>query len=453
MRKTNQNRNESSFRSTRRGRHAAAAELRRAICEVIEPRIMLSATLGSHITASITPSSIPESLFLPGSSTSDVYTSSTINQITSDSYRFSLNTTSAVTFNTGQVGSSGFASDVALGLYDSSGNLLQSQFTAGTGTSAVQTISATLSAGQVYELVAYIEKTSGTSLHTIALTANTGSQAIADTIAINPATNSGLLTASAAPDAFTSSTSVRYFPVNLLNADYDASVAISAAGPDTSVYAALYQQNIGGGSYVQLASGTGLPTLSLASYEFQTVGSSATDYNCLLAVSPLNFSASAEAFKVTVSTDTPLLPATVSATPNSGSFTPVLSSPGTVSGTYNTGSTSTDSTVAVTAVVTGPMTVTASGVSVPVLGVYAPGGTSLLAVGTGAISASVTFNASAGQTYIMSTNPYNGGAVGNYTIQASQTNVPTTALSAGARLLPRTGYRCCRQPADTRSSP
>jgi CARDB/Dockerin type I domain len=415
---------------------------------------MLSAALRSAIPSSITPSTVTQTLFAPGATSYTQPISTTIGAVTSTAYRFSVNDATA-----GQISS--FATvagtgntepvDAAIALYDASGNLLQIQDVDPSGADAAEFLGVALQSGQVYEVAVYAEKLSGSlNGNTLNLTVNPGPQATGDTILINPATGQGSLTTAAAPDAFTGPADVRYFPINFLDAGQTGQVAITAAAPDTSINATLYEQTAPG-TYVAVATGTGLPTLAAT----PPPGGDLTDGTYVLAVSPLNFTAPAEQFTATVSSTSLLAPAMVSAIPTNGAVSPLLTAPGMLSSSNTQIGAGAAQTFSVTAPVTGPMTVE-FGVSFngteAQLAVYGAGGTSLLtvasqtAVGATAIA---TFNAIAGTTYILRLGSDSSTFASIYNLSLSQVYTAPTPLSAtstavvrsGVATLPGAGYQ------------
>jgi CARDB len=384
--------------------------------EPLEPRIFLAAT---------------QTLLPPGVTTGPLALEHGQQPL---SLEFSVNNASPgqlTQFSTSAGPNNTAADYTTIQLTDSNGNTLASLDTG----SPNQTLSYALQSGQVY-IVTIVALTNSSGTAQLSYSINTGPQAMADTVAINPATGTATLTADAAPDAFVGSGDVRYFPVSFLNGGSSGTVAITAAAPDTSVDATLFE-NIGG-SYTQIATGTGLPSLAVT----PPAGQNLTDGTYLLAVSPLNYTAPPEAFTITASASSLLVPAIINPASVTSTlledFTPpgvTFGAPyGTVEGSESAGGSS--ALYAVTAAATGTVTVNYGGDQS--LAIYGESGTTLDQVASQTsvnFSASTSMSVTAGSTYYLLVTPssgFNGG------ITISQTYTPI-AVAVGSAAGEQTG--------------
>jgi hypothetical protein len=417
----------------RRKARAEIAAIARAVCERVEPRIMLTATLDANVPTLITAGTGTQAVLSPGTNSFSVAGTST-STATHISEKFVVN--NAVAGQATVFTTSGLSTvDAAIAVYDASGNRILLQDADTGATKSDETLSAVLTSGQLYTVSAYAMLISGPS-QTVTMTIVPGPQTTANTVAINPATGTGSLTTSASPNAFTGSTSVRYFPLSLLNAATSGNVVITPTAPDTAVDATLFVANGSDWSQVStgtLAAGAASLTLAIAPPSNQDI----TDGTYLLAVAPLNFTAAAEPVTITATATSLVGPATVSTSAATGGIGFGLSAVGTVTGSYSgTFSNSTSQEISFIAPFTGTMTITDLPTSYygPKLSVFGPGGTSLLTVAsqyTPGISTTATFNVTAGSSYYLLAGA-ESSSTGTFTLSASQQYTPTPVAVTSA---------------------
>lgn len=404
----------------------------RAVCESMERRLLLSAAVRAQIPATIIPSSVPQTLLAPGNNSFSLTTSSTTVAVSS-SFRFVVNnaTPGELTQFSTSVPPGVTSTDAAIALFDASGNRLQLQ-DADSGNPADESVSAALQSGQQYEVEFFGLKLSGATPQVVVLNINPGPQATGSTITLNPAFGTGTLTTSSAPNAFTSSTDVRYFPISFLDAGTSASLQLTAAGPDTAVQATLFQLSAPAtptwsavGSTTTSVGGSGTIAVTPAA------GSDVTDGDYLLAVAPAGFTSAAEPVTITASAGNLLSPVATNPATVFASIPQTLTSIGAVGGTVS-GSISGSAArlYSVTATITGTMNVQYQpAVSKPLLSVYGPGGTSLLAVSSSTSAgagANASFAATAGTTYYLLVGPDAQAAVNDtFMLTTSQTYTST----------------------------
>lgn len=419
-----------------------AGKIQRAVCEYVEPRTLLAAAIRAQVPASISPTSAAQTLMGPGVNAFNFNSTSTTTASVAK-YRFSLNNAASdqlTTFTTTRGGAS--TTDAAIALYDASGNQIKLQ-DADTGGAGAETFSANLQSGVAYTIEFFgLQTAFSTSSYTV--TVDAGKQALADAITMSPSTASGTLTTNAAPNAFTSSSDVRYFPVGFPNAGSTASVQITGAAPDTAVAVALFADN-GNNTYTRLGATTytaGGAAASLTATPVSGVGVNVTDAKYVLAVAPLNYSAAPEPVTVNVSAPSLVAPSAVSPAAASTTISQTIDSSGALvgsaSGSFAAGATS---LVAITAATSGPMTITYLPTTyyVPLLSVYGPGGTSILSVRSGSApqtSVTATIDATAGQIYYLRAAMASGSAAGTFNLSVSQPYT-VTAINAG----PTTGVQ------------
>lgn len=414
-------------RAIRRGRILHAA------CETVEARRLLASTLSSAIPGTISPAGVAQELFAPGINNYSI--SLTTNNVVNSSFRFVLNNAlpgQEITFRTDSP-STILNPDAAIALYDSSGNriALQDQ---DVPLGDEETLTVALESGKEYVVGFYAQR--GFANSTVNLIVDTGAQALGTTLAINPATNSGTLNTAAAPDSFSSSKSVRYIPLDLLNAGATANLDIAPLGPDTAVQMSVFLRS-GDQTWVKQST----RSINIGQTATQAVtppsGGNITDGEYMLALAPLNFTASPQPVSVTASTTAPLAPATI--TPSQAAST-VLH---TLNGTDRLASVATGTLVGgqpvihgITAAVTGPMYIELDAVSSfqPLLSVYSQSGATMIDAatsGTNGGSASLTIDAVAGTTYYVRAAALNGSGNRSYAVSTIQ-NTTATSVAVGS---------------------
>ena len=425
-------------RSTSQGARKRKQLMARAVCESMERRLLLTSTLRNLVPTTIAPGAVAQTLLAPGNNSFSLTTASTI-AVTASPFRFVVNNATAgqlTQFST-NVPAGVSSTDAAIALFDSSGNRLQLQ-DADSGNDADESLSVALQSGQQYEVEFLGLLLSNTTAQVVNLNINPGPQATGSTITLNPMFGNGTLMTSSAPNAFTSSTSVRYFPVNFLDGGTSGSIHFSPAGPDTAVDATLFQlptsalQGLGAaptwsvvGSTATSVGGSGTIAVS------PPAGSDVTDGDYVLAVAPAGFAAAAEPVTITASAGNLLSPAAANPATVAASIPQTLSAIGTISGAVNGSiSGSTPTLYSVTAAITGTMNVQYQPLnSNPLLSVYGPGGTSLLAVSsstTAGADANASFTAIAGTTYYLLVGPdAQTGVNDTFTLTTSQTYTST----------------------------
>jgi hypothetical protein len=133
--------------------------IHRAICEVCEKRVMLTAALDSQIPTSITPNSAPQTL-LGGGQSSYSMVSNSLSTAVHSSYRFVLNNATAnesITFATG--GTNIDFPDAAIALYDANGNRIALQDTDSFGNDLLEVLTTQLQSNQQYTVSFYAIET------------------------------------------------------------------------------------------------------------------------------------------------------------------------------------------------------------------------------------------------------------------------------------------------------
>jgi hypothetical protein len=424
-------------------RRQDSSAIHRAVCEICERRVLLTAALDAMIPTSIAPNSAPQTL-LGGGETTYTMVSNSLSTAVHSSYRFVLNNASAnqsITFSTGGTNTS--FPDAAIALYDSNGNRIALQDADNLGGDLLENLTTPLQSNQPYTVAFYAIETQyfgfGSPSDFINMQIYTGAQSTGDTVTFNPATASGSLTTSSAPDAFTSSTQVRLFPISLLDAGQSATITLAQTNPDTALDATLFSVSAANGlwtpvSTTSLAAGTAFTTMTVT----PPSGGDITDGTYVLEVAPAGFTSSAEPVAISV-TSTVLLPATVSPANAHLGIAESLTSPGVLSGSA-TGSFTTHAGALgdIIAPLTGPMTLTFTPTTSyePLLGVYGPGGTPVLSVTSSTVASTAlttTFNVVAGSSYFFSLGPDDTSTTGSFTISASQSYTPT-AIAVGSSI-------------------
>jgi hypothetical protein len=421
-------------RSQRRRERATA--IGRAVCEAFEPRVLLSSTLDAQIPQTIPVDTGIQTLLAPSDNTSSLLSNSTFTA-SSVAYRFVLNNASAgqtTLFTARADPSSIFPADSAIALYDASGNRLALQ---DTDTGPTESLAIALQSGQKYTVEFFALAQSNLFFSLSDLDINPGPQTISHGLTLSPATGTVSRTTSSAPDAFTESSDVRYFSLNMLDAGQTGTVTLKPFGPDTVLDAALFQQATAGGLWTQiatttLAGGASSTTMNIT----PPSGEDITDASYELAIAPLNFTSAPAPATISVAASL-LSPATVSPSSAHLGIRESLSSIGTLSGS-GAGSFSgqTPSIADLIAPVAGTMTVTYTPTTdyAPLLGIYGPGGTALLNVISSKFlgsSVSTTFTAKKGSDYYFSAGADDGSASGSFTIAVTQAYTPS-AISAGS---------------------
>jgi hypothetical protein len=404
-------------RTARRLSHLATD---RVIYETFEPRMLLAAALSNAIPTTITPGSVPQELFAPG--VNNYSLSITNTSVFSSSFRFVLNNAQAgqnITFRTD--GADILGPDAAIAIFDSSGNRIALQ-DSDLPNAGDETLNTTLESGTEYVVGFYGRRVFGPNTG-IALSIDTGAQQLGDSLRLNPATNSATLATSGAPNAFTSSKNVRYFPLDLINAASGAQVDLSALGPDSSVTASVFLQTAPG-TWVKQSTAVSNPggnaTLSVSPPSGQNV----TDGTYMLAVSPRDFTAASQPVTITASTFSGITSASVSPASATAMSTPALTTSGTITATVSDGIVGNGKLYSIIPSVSGPMQVdlTISG-NAPRLTVYGPGGASIIdqATRTNVAPVSLTFNATAGTQYFILSSIDAGGFGIPFTLTTTQT--------------------------------
>ncbi len=420
----------------RRRRSASEAPRRKAVCEALELRVLLSAALDAQIPATIPVNTGAQALLSPGDNLTTLASNSTT-VASSVAYRF-VSDSAAVGQTTLFTTSlqSGHATDTAIALYDASGNRLVLQDANPATTGVGESFSIALQPGQEYtvEFFAMAQSVVSGIGGTESLDINPGPQATTDTLTFNPATGTGSLSTSSAPDAFLDSTDVRYFSVNLPDAGKAASLQITPNGPDTAVDAALFEQAVPNGSWTQVSTTTLAVGAASASLNVTAPsGADITDAAAYeLAIAPLNFTAAPEPVTITASASPLLLPASVNPASAGMGLSESLTSVGTLSSPITFGGISTHAGTLgdIIAPVSGPMTVTYSSFTgyAPLLGIYGAGGTSLLAVASNTTvntTVTATFNAVAGTAYYFLFAPDDSSTTsGNFRVTTTQNYTP-----------------------------
>ena len=420
-------------------RRANANALRKAVCETMERRIFLSAALDNQIPTSIAVNTGPQTLLSPGDN-AGIVTSNSTSTATSAAYRFVVNNATDGQLTTFSTSAASSLSDSAIALYDASGNRLALQ---DASSGSTETLAIALQSGQKYT-VEFWELALPPLIFsaTINTHINPGPQTTADTLTFNPATGTGSLSTSNAPDAFLQSADVRYFPVSLMDAGQTGTLTITPNGPDTSISATLFEQAVANGAWTKVSSttlavGAASATLGIT----PPSGADITDAAAYeLAVAPLNFTAAPEPVTLSVSASPLLAPTSVSPSSAHLGIAELVASPGSLTSTTFSSFTSNAGLLAdIISPVSGPMTVTVTPTSSfgAVLGIYEPAGSPLIAVTsskTVSTTVTTTFNAVAGTGYFFLIAPDDTTTTsGTFTISTSQSYTPTP-LAVGSSI-------------------
>lgn len=421
--------------AARREAHLAAT---RAIYESVERRVLLASTLANQIPTSITPSLVTQELFAPGTNNYSLSINSTTP--VNSSFRFALNNAQAgqeITFRTDATDLLG--PDMAIAIFDSSGNRIALQ-DADTPNAGDETLNIALDSNTEYVVGFYGRRTFGGNT-TASLTVDTGVQALSDSLRLNPATNSAALSTANSPNAFTSSKSVRYFPLDLINAAGSAQIDLSALGPDSSVTASLFLQT-SSTTWVKQSTVSSNPGGATSLVAVPPGGRNVTDGTYMLAIAPRDFTAAPQPVNITASTFSGIASASVSPASSTPLPTPALTTSGTFATSVSDGIIGSGKLYSIVPSVSGPMNVdlTING-SPPRLTIYGPGGSSMIeqATRTTAGSVSLSFNAAAGTQYFILSS-IDVGALGMpFTLSTTQTQLATdvavgTSLSQQANL-------------------
>ena len=420
-------------------KQARVIRARAFVTEVLERRLLLSSTLRAAIVNQVDPATTQQTLFVPGMSSVQVNTPGAVGAIGSTFFRFTLDNT-AVGQTTTFSSTENVFLDTALALYDGDGNLLQ-VVDADKPAVGIEQLTVALDSGKPYILGVYDRNL---FLHqTVTLTADTGPQRVNSTIAIGPNTGTADFLANSGADTFTSPTDVNYFPLDLTNAGPAAAVTISAAGPDTQVYAAVYRQDSPTGPFQQIVTGSGAPvTLNVK----PASGYALTDAKYFLAVAPLQFDSAVQPYEVMVTAPTLVGPASVApdGATDVGPLLPI--SAGTADLIVRSSTAGSAKLYKLRSVADGPITL--STLITPIaISIYDATGATLLGVESRSAfgPGTFTFNATAGTTYLVRVANDSGqpAADNPFTLEAKQ-SYTGTAVAVGDTVGQQTGLSAPR---------
>ena len=416
----------------------------RTTVEELERRTLLTALLSSAIPAQIDPATAPQALFSPGISTYSLHSQSGFQTVSATLYRFTVNNTlpgAMTTFTTSSTVPT--LVDTALALFDADGNLIQSADSDSPSPSH-ELMTASLASEKPYILGVYTANL-GPPFPTppqrpVLLTVDTEPQQLSTAIRIDPALGSAEFLANSGQDTFNSPTDVNYFPLDLTNVGQSAAVTLNAVGLDVRFFAALFRQDTPGGTWQQIASGSGAPlTLSAA----PPAGGDITDSRYLLATSPLNFNTAAQPYKIDLSSSALLGPAAATGQTVNSVGTAVPVSPGLADISTNQFFGGPDF-LRIEALSSGPLTVSlTTNTSSPVVSAYDGSGSSLLAVSSATAPGTVTLTlnaTAAGQSFILRMGDDHNAYSGQFTLDVKESYTPTL-IAVGQTVGQQTGLQ------------
>ena len=390
-----------------------------SVAEELERRTLLTSIVSTHIPASISSSSKPEQLFVPGTSTFALNTTAGVNLVASQFYRFALDNLQegqAMTFALKTAPAVATRVDTALALYDADGNLLQKVDTDHPNVST-ETLSAVLASGQQFVVGVFTSNILGVlPSQRVTLTVNTPPQVTNPMLTINPSSGQVQFQANSGENTFNSPTDVDYYPINFTNGGATGTVTLQAPAATTLFSASLYRQSGGTpGNWVLVGNGSGAPV----TFNLSGLGN-LTDLPLLLAVSPQNLSSPAQPYEVDLSTPSLLGPATV--TPPATTLTPLPVSPGSADVSVTQSFNGNPGVFKFQSVDNGPVQIVLqTTTATQVLSIYDSTGTNLLGV-TGSV---FTLSATRGEQFVVRAGDSAGVFPGQFTLDVSQSYTPT----------------------------
>ena len=220
--------------------------------------------------------------------------------------------------------------DVAIGVYDRSGNLIASA-DAADGTPAIEELPIELQRQTPYLVGVFFDQAGpARDFHFMV---SMGEQSSQEPIHTNPATGTASLVAEGGEQLFNSPYDVDYYPLQLLNIGPSASVDIDPLGLDVAAAMRVFRFDPSIEMWVPAHDGTMPGTIGdegTATIE-SPPGANTNDVRYLLAAAPANFSTAAGAYQIDIATSEPLLgPASV---PSAANPTELLTLPPAALGT------------------------------------------------------------------------------------------------------------------------
>ena len=406
----------------------------RVVVEELERRMLLTSVVSSAIPAQISPTTIPQQLFVAGTSSLGLSTPAGLNVVGEQFYRFALNNAQegpATVFSTAALA---HGVDTALALYDADGNLLQKVDSDQPVTSS-EILSAVLPSGKQFELGVFAANISSPIFlappQPVTLTAAIPPQVLGSSLKIDPGSGKLQFTANSGNDRFNSQTDVNYYPLDFTNGGTSGTVTLQAPSPDTKFFASLYRQDTAGAAWQQIATGSGAPVTLNVTPPSQ---SDLTDARYELAVAPLNFNSPAQPYEVDLSAGV-LGPASVARQTTGPALAVAPTSPGTAGASASQAFASA-ALFPFGAVDNGLVTITLqTTTAVPLLSLYEASGTTLLGVAASQVGGgqvSLTIPATKGEQFIARAGDVSGSFGGQLTLTVSQAYAPTPLRATGA---------------------